>query len=140
MWTIVLQVRPCSKSHAENATTSISDIQRVLNLKDQLALVHKEVNITKIQVGGRVIAIFKYSFNLLTEWSSWMKSKIYYFRFGILVNVKSLIEFFSIGPIDPLSIMLKILWFVSPVRSYGMRKAMVVASFQHILAPGYGGN
>ena len=69
-----------------------------------------------------------------------MKSKIYYFRFGILVNVKSLIEFFSIDPIYPLSIMLKILWFVSPGGFYGMREAMVVASFQHILAPGYGGN
>ena len=87
-----------------------------------------------------MITIGKYSFESIAEWSSWNKSKIYDCSFGILVYMKILIEFFSIGPTYTIFKMRKQLWIGHPGGSYGMIKARVVASFQHILAPVFGGN
>ena len=54
--------------------------------------------------------------------------------------MKSLIEFFHIGPKDNLSKMLKQLRFGYPGGSYGMDRASVVASFQNRLSPVFGGD
>ena len=54
--------------------------------------------------------------------------------------MKSLIEFSPIEPTYNLSNAPKKLWIGYPGISYDMSKARVVASFQNILAPGFGGN
>ena len=90
------------------------------NLEDQLALILQEVKKLRIRVGGRVIVIGKYSFNSLEEWSSQRKKKISYCILGIIMDMKSLLEFFPIGLIDPLFNMLKQLRLGYPGGSYGM--------------------
>ena len=90
-------------------------------------------------MGCKVITIGKFTFDSLSEWSSWRKIKISAFIFGTLVGMKRLIELLSIVPTDHLSKMLKQLWLVSPAGSYAMIKARIVASFRHILAPLFGG-
>ena len=62
----------------------------------------------------------KHSFEALEDWLSWSKSDIYHFNFGILVDMKSLLEFFPIGPKDPLYNMLKQLRLGSQGGYYGM--------------------
>ena len=54
--------------------------------------------------------------------------------------MKILIEFFSIGPTYTIFKMRKQLWIGHPGGSYGMIKAKAIASFHHILDPGFGGN
>ena len=54
--------------------------------------------------------------------------------------IYSLLEFLTIGPIYSISKMLKKLQLGSLGGSHGMSEARVVDSFQHKLAPGFGGN
>ena len=74
-----------------------------------------------------MITIGKYYFESLEEWLSWRKIKISDFSFGIIVDMKILLEFFPIAPIYTLSNMQKQLWLGSPVRSYGTSEARVFA-------------
>ena len=56
------------KFHAENSPTSVSDSQIVRNLEDKIAVFLQKLKLPKIQVGGRVIKIVKYSFGSLEYW------------------------------------------------------------------------
>ena len=87
-----------------------------------------------------MVTIGKYPFESPEEWLSWRNSKFYYCTLGILVCMKILIELFPIVLSYSLFNMLKQLRMGSPKGSYGMSEARVVATFQHILAPGFGGN
>ena len=87
-----------------------------------------------------MITIGKYSFESLSEWSSWINRKFYDCSFGIVVDMKSLLELLPIGFRDNLSKMLKTLWLDSPAGYYGMIEARVFALFQHILHPLFGGD
>ena len=82
------------------------------NLNDQLAAALQEVQLLKRRIGGRVTTIGKYSFGFLKEGSSWRKRDISDYNFGILVDMKSMLEFFPIGPTYYISKMLKnCVWF-----------------------------
>ena len=112
----------------------------VHNFEEKIATVLQEVNLIKIRLVVRFITIVKYSFGSLANCSSWRKRKIPDCSFGILVYMKSLIDLFSIGPIDPLYNMLQQLCLGCTVGYYDMSKSRFVASSQNIFSPGFGGN
>ena len=74
-----------------------------------------------------MITIGKHSFE------SWRKSKISNCSFGNIVDMESMLEFFSIVPTYPLSNIIKQLCLVYQGGYYGMSEARFVDSFQHIL-------
>ena len=76
-------------------------------MEEQISVVIQEVKLLKRRVGGRVTEIVQYYFESLTEWSSWSKRKIYDLSFGILLYMKSLLELFSVVPIDSISNIIK---------------------------------
>ena len=100
----------------------------------------QEVNLLNSQVGGRLIIIWKYSFDLLSEWLKCSKSKISYCIFVILLVMKNLLKLYPVVPTDPLSNMLKTLRLDYPGLSYVMINIRIFASFQHILASVFGGD
>ena len=73
-----------------------------------------------------MIIIGKYSFESLVEWLSWRKSNSSDCSFWILVYMKSLIEFFLVGPTNLLSKITKKILLGYPGGSYGMREARFV--------------
>ena len=92
-------------------------------MEEQLAVVLQKLYAQNIWVRESLIIIGKYSFESLVEWLSWRKSNSSDCSFWILVYMKSLIEFFLVGPTNLLSKITKKLLLGYPGGSYGMREA-----------------